>query len=359
VALDGGHRRQENTKQPLRISWVRAGIKEKPLLNHRSGTPHVPKLSEVLFEKKEHSFGSLAALPSNVEAIEAALLFSAGMNRLVALVGPSGWGKTHLLRAVSYRLSLDDGVYVEPASALEYLACPHRFESPAPLVLDDVQDALSKARQRLALRFALERRVRAGRPTILAFTSPKPSRQLRAFLPNARDWKIVAMGEPAADERVQLLNQMAAAEGLALSPRLTKVLADQMHGNGRTLAGALKRLRLSRSTWLDTGSTLQALGLLEPFFADNSGWDLKMRILRLAESSRARFGKVNPLDLALYTMLREAGLAESDVARAAAISNADVYQRTMRFQKQLETCEVTAANVRQFVELVVGSLAKD
>ncbi|MGV3613713.1 MAG: hypothetical protein ACO1SV_00140 [Fimbriimonas sp.] len=329
------------------------------MLNEFPGKTRSPKLSEVLFEKKEHSFGSLAALPSNVEAIEAALLFSAGMSRLVAIVGPSGWGKTHLMRAVSYRLSLDGTPFMEPASAQEYLASPHRFEATNALVLDDVQDTLSKSRQRLALRFALERRIRAGRPTILAFTSPKPSRQLKAFLPSARDWKIATMVEPAAAERVLLLNQMAAAEGLALSPRLVKVLADQMHGNGRTLAGALKRLRLSGSAWLDTGGTLRALGMLEPFFADNSGWDLKIRILRTAEASRAQFGKVNPIDMALYTMLREANLAEADVARSVSLTNADVYQRSMRFQKQMETCDVTRANLRQFVELVVGSLAKD
>lgn len=329
------------------------------MLNERPGTQYTPKLSEVLFEKKEHSFASLAALPSNVEAIEAALLFSAGMNRLVTVVGPSGWGKTHLMRAVAYRLSLDGGPFIEPASAQEYLASPHRFDSTAPLILDDVQDTLGRARQRLALRFALERRIRAGRPTILSFTAPKPTRQIRAFLPSARDWRISTMGAPAAAERVLLLNQMSAAESLALSPRLVKVLADQMHGNGRTLSGALKRLRLSGSTWLDTGGTLRALGLLEPFFADNSGWDLKMRILRIAEASRAQFGKVNPLDLAIYTMIREAGLAESDVARSTELTNADVYQRTVRFQKQLETCDVSRSNVRQFVELVVGSLAKE
>jgi hypothetical protein len=329
------------------------------LLNERPTIQNSPKLSEVLFERKEHSFASLAALPSNVEAIEAALLFSAGMNRLVTVVGPSGWGKTHLMRAVAYRLSLDGAPYVEPSSALEYLASPHRFDSTAPLILDDVQDTLGKARQRLALRFALERRIRAGRPTILSFTSPKATRQIRSFLPSARDWRVATMGAPVAAERVLLLNQMAAAENLALSPRLVKILADQMHGNGRTLSGALKRLRLTGSTWLDTGGTLRALGLLEPFFADNSGWDLKMRILRIAEASRAQFGKVNPLDLAIYTMIREAGLAESDVARATEATNGEVYQRTVRFQKQMETCDVSRANVRQFVELVVGSLAKD
>lgn len=311
----------------------------------------------MLFAKKEHSFGSLAALPSNVQAIEAALLFSAGLNPLVALVGPSGWGKSHLMRAVSYRLSLDSGSISEPINAAEFLANPNRNDPTAPLLLEDVQDVMAKARQRLALRFALERRVRGGRPTILTFTAPTISREIRSFLPNGRAWTIATMSEPASAERVLLLNQMATVEGLALGPRLVKVLASQMHGNGRTLSGALKRLRLSGVQWMDAGATVRALGLLEPFFADNSGWDLKMRILRIAEQNRARFSRVTPLDLALYTMLREAHLAEADVARAVGLTPADAYQRACRFQKQMESCEVTSLNVRQFFELVVDSIS--
>lgn len=316
-----------------------------------------PKLSEVLFERPEHSFGSLAAMPSNIEAIEAALMFSAGMANLVAVVGPSGWGKSHLLRAVAYRMSFDGGSCVEPISASDFLAISHRVDPSGPLVLDDVQDVLAKTRQKLALRVALERRTRAMRPTILSFTSAKPTRQLKAFLPSARDWTVVTMGEAISSERILLLNQLADAEGLLISPRLVRILAHHMLGDGRTLSGALKRLRLSGGTWMDTSSTLRALGVLEPFFADNSGWDLKMKILKLADRNRAQFGRHNPTDLAIYTMLREAGLAEADIARTANMTPAEVYQRASRFQKQLDVCEVTRANVAQFVELIVGSLA--
>ena len=48
------------------------------MLNERPTIQNSPKLSEVLFERKEHSFASLAALPSNVEAIEAADLRHVG-----------------------------------------------------------------------------------------------------------------------------------------------------------------------------------------------------------------------------------------------------------------------------------------
>lgn len=327
------------------------------MLNPNS-VPSAPRLSEILFERREPSFASLAALPSNVDAIEAALLFSIGRNRHVVIVGPSGWGKTHLMRAVAHRLSCD-GTPVEPMSAQQYVTSAACFDSSAPLVLDDVQDTLTKARQRLGLRIALERRIKANRPTILSFTNSKPNREIVSLLPSQRDWVIETMGEPMPAERVLVLDQMAKAEGLRMSPRLVRLLSDQMHGNGRTLSGALKRLRLFGVNWLDTPSTLRALGILEPFFRDNSSWDLKHRILRLAERNRAQFGKVNWLDLALYAMQHEAGLCEGDVARAANLSNGEVYQRTLRFQQQVEACDETAAYAMQFVELVVSSLARD
>ena len=62
-----------------------------------------PRLSEVLFETSRATFAAYAPLPSNVEAIDAALRFSAGHEILVALVGPSGWGKSHLLGAAALR----------------------------------------------------------------------------------------------------------------------------------------------------------------------------------------------------------------------------------------------------------------
>jgi hypothetical protein len=274
-------------------------------------------------------------------------------------VGPSGWGKTHLLEAVSYRLSHDMPSAPEPISATDFLANAARLETSGPLILDNVQEVLDKARLKLNLRIALERRVRMSRPTILAFTVPKASRQVRSFLPAGREWTLATMGAAEPAERVLLLNQMSNVEGLALSPSLIKVIAFQMHGNGRTLAGALKRLRLSGNTWLDSRATLRACGLLDPFFADNSSWDLKLKIQRAAEISRQQFSKVNATDMALYTMLHEAVLAEAEVARSVGIQPADAYQRAARFQKQILSDEIAAAYIRQFVDVVVESLPQE
>lgn len=302
------------------------------------------------------SFASLASLNSNTEAIEAALLFCAGHHPLAAIVGPSGWGKSHLLQAISNRLAID-GILAEPMSVHEFLANSGRADAPA-LLLDDVQDVLGKPRLRLDLRLALEKRARNDRHTFLAFTAPRVTRQIRGFLPEPRKWAIATMVEPVAEERAQLLAHMAKAEGLSLSPRLVRILAEQMLGNGRTFVGALKRLRMAGPNWMDADQTLRALGILDPFFTDNGSWDLKHKILRVAEGSKAQFTRSIHIDLALYTML-QAGLGEADVARAAKLSPAEVYQRAGRFRKQMETCDITPGYVGQFVELVVGSLARD
>lgn len=329
------------------------------MLNKTETVAPIPKLSQVLFERKETTFSSLAALPSNVEAIEAALMFSAGLSPLVALVGPSGWGKTHLLNAVAHRLAHDLYVLPEPISVCDFLSNPSRSEAACPLLLDDVQEAMGKSRAKMALRMHLERRVKCAKPTMLAFTAPKPSRALRTYLPSGRDWTVAAVGAAEPAERVLLLDQMSAGEGLALSAKLSKVIADQMLGNGRTLAGALKRLRLSGTTWLDADATLRAIGLLDPYFADNGAWDLKLRVLRVADSSKSLFPKTTVIDLALYTLLHVAGLSEIDVARAVNIEPAEAYLRASRFKLQLAESEANGVCVRQFIDLVVDELASE
>ncbi len=329
------------------------------VLNKIETVAPFPKLSEVLFERRESTFNSLAALPSNIDAIDAAVMFSAGLHPFVALVGPSGWGKTHLLKAVANRICMDVYVMPEPISVSEYLSNPPKGESSGHLLLDDVQEAMGRSRLKMNLRMNLERRVRCGKPTLLAFTGPRPSRAIRTFLPMSREWKIVTL--PAAEpvERVLLLHQMAAGEDLSLSPRLSKLIAEQMHGNGRTMSGALKRLRLSGTNWLDSSSSLRALGLLDPFFSDNGSWDLKLKILRVAESAAPQFSKVCVADLTLYTLLHEAGLSEVDVARVMGIEPSEAYLRATRFRAEIQTSESSRAAMRQFIELVLESLTKD
>jgi hypothetical protein len=327
------------------------------------GSGRSPRLSEVLFERPDRSFASIAALPSNVEAIDEGLRFSAGLSTFAVIAGPSGWGKSHLLAAVSHRLRSDFGREVEVQPVMQHLGISHLGPLPSDLpnvlLLDDCQEVFGRPRLRSLLRCELERRVRAGKPTLLSFTVPKVGRPLKTLLPSSREWAIHSVEAPDPAERVLLIQQMTISEGLTLSANLIRIIAFQMHGNGRTLAGALKRLRLSQPAWLDSRSTLRACGLLEPFFADNSAWDLRMRIHRQAEVSRAQFGRVQWSDLAVYTMLKEACLPEAAVARYMGMEPAEAYLRAVRFAKEVQEDPVIAGYVCQFVEQVVHLLAND
>lgn len=132
-----------------------------------------------------------------------------------------------------------------------------------------------------------------------------------------------------------------------------------MHGNGLTLSGALKRLRLSGTTWMDARATLRALGLLDPFFTDNGAWDLKLKVLKVAEQSKAHFSGVAMTDMALYTLLQEAGLSEIAIAGVAGVKPAQVYQRANHFKGQLGVSEANRASLRQFIDIVVDEVARE
>lgn len=272
-------------------------------------------------------------MPSNVEAIEAGLMFSAGMTKFLTILGPTGWGKTHLLEAVAYRLCRDLDYQPAIVTAEEFLDSGRNADVPYPLLLDEVQDALSKPRSSLQLRILLEKRVRAGRPTLLTMTGAKAPRALRFTLPNFREWVVVAMAAPQPEERHLLLRTLAQHDGLNLAPELLSILSNQVLGDGRTMVGALKILRLGGTDWVGSAGTLRALAVLDAFFTDNPHWDLKHGVLREAATYDCSLGRFCGQDMALSVLLLEAGFAESEVAHAAGLDPGEAYRRANRFAK--------------------------
>jgi hypothetical protein len=318
-----------------------------------------PTLAEVLFRGSARTFGTLAVLPSNVGSVEAALHFAIGLNSFSVIVGPSGWGKTHILECVSEKLSQRFKPTPLVMSATEWLSGSHSADPTLPLLLDDVQELTTRPRSRIQLRLALERRVRSGRPTMLAFTAAKRTRHLSAILPSAKDWMVGTISEPAPSERMLIIAQLAESQGLSLSTSLTKVIAQKMRGNGRTLVGALRRLRLHGPLWNDVSGTLKACGLLEPFFADSGSWDLRGHILAVSKTFDAEQFGVPIAELVAFTMLREAALCEVDVARSLKIEPGEAYARSARFEKQYRSSEPALLAVRNFSESVVEGLVTD
>ena len=316
-----------------------------------------PKLSDVLFLNSTHDFASLAGVPSNVEAVEAALTFAGGSNSFAALVGPTGWGKTHLMEAVAGHMQREEGCVVPIHNAMEWAVSRHGAHSREPLLLDNVQDALVRPKVRQGIRSALEKRVRNGLPTMLSFTANRPTRPLKSLLPCCQDWVVANIKAPDPRERMVVISQISTAEGVAISQGLARLLAYKMRGNGRTLVGALKRLRLYGPSWLDSRATLKACGILDPFFIDNSAWDLKEQIHRISNHSDFRHGRAS--DMAIFTMLREACLSEIDIAHFLGIEPSGVYQRSAKFEGQASLSEPIRAELNTFIEAIVDSLLRE
>lgn len=313
------------------------------------------RLSDVLFDSVGRSFGSFAALPSNVEAVESCLRFTAGDETFVLLVGPSGWGKSHLLTAVAARLGGLGGPPCERTPALEAALAPAASDPVGPLLLDDLEEVFTRSRCRVNLQVLLERRVRMGRPTMLAATMPRPSRAVRALLPG-RGWRVETVEAPLVSERNLLVRHLASAEGVALSPRLVEIIAREMHGDARTLLGAINRLRLSGEAWRDDRAALRALGILDCFFSDNPGWDLRERVVTFVETNRHLFPRASTRELAAYILLREARLNELDVARTLGFEPAEAFVKATRYESRRTHDPALDRYVETVADLVLTDL---
>jgi hypothetical protein len=318
----------------------------------------VPRLSDVLFARSDFGFDGLALLPSNLEAVEAATLFASGIHCLVAIVGPSGWGKSMILHGAAMQTT-SPGTTLNPPQVLcasDWVADLPRIDAQRPLILDNVQDILHKSRLKIQLRMALERRARAGKPTMLGFTMPKATRQLRGFLPFYREWVVATIGSPAPQEKEVIVRHMAAMAGLRLSSELVRILAAHLRGTGCTLAGALNTLRLQKTNWMDGRATLHACGILHAFFADNSAWDLRDRIYAEVRSRWSLTGTQRVRDLSLFLMLRVARLSETSVARYFDIEQAGAYSRALRFEDAMSGDNELAREVDLTIDNLVKTL---
>lgn len=288
----------------------------------------VVRLSDVLFARDRLGFASFVPLPSNASAFEAATLFANGLAPFVAIAGPSGWGKTHLLRAMTDTLRADWGTPAVVRSAAEWVAAAGRHDAGTPLVLDDVQDVLARPRLRQHFRRLLERRVQAGRPVALALTHERPERTWRSLLPMPHEWAQGWVRTPEATERILVLRGMAANEKVGLADALVRLLAQKAPGNGLTFAGALSRLRLIQDRWQDAPAILRACGILVPFLSDSRGWDLRDHVYDSVTAFWTRSRRplpVGPHEFAVYAMLELVGLPERDVAAYLQLDPGDAY----------------------------------
>ncbi len=315
------------------------------------------RLSSLVVPVSDTGFRVIAPLQTNVKVIEAVLLFATNHQNFVAITGASGCGKTVLLNAASDYLKANSAASVEMLSAEQFLKLENRIGLEKTLILDDCQHVLGKPKQYLRLRLALDRRVRGNRPTLVAFSSTTRDRRMNNLLPVPRKWCFETISEPDQFGRIALVHHLAKKERLNLSPLFTKIIGTKLLGNGRVVAGALQRLKLEKSEWTDSHQILRGCGLLDPYFADNSNWDLPHRILKTTNDVLTSESKVNALDLACYLMIHVAGLCEASVASYLETDPGRCYQQAARVAKMVKNDATIASLVHQCTETVLSRLA--
>lgn len=296
----------------------------------RSRVTQGGKLSDALFRPSAVDFANFAALPSNVRAVESSLLFANGLLPFVALVGPSGWGKTHLLACVSEVSKRRFGYEPITLSVPELQQDDPRLELPTPLLLDNGQAVLRNPRAKHRLRLALEHRIRSGKPTLIVFEQAKLSRWLKAFLPCTRLWSWSEIVEPTFSERALIVRRMAASLGVMLSDRLIWLMARYLPGNGQSLRGNLLRLSIVDSEWLTEDREHKALGLVFGAGVALEGWDLRDVIHEAVEVAARSFPEIAPndvLNLAVYVMAHRFGIREEHVAGYFGLTTGQAYFR--------------------------------
>ncbi|MBS1724035.1 MAG: hypothetical protein JSS66_13905 [Armatimonadetes bacterium] len=309
-------------------------------LMEQSAASSRPRLSDAVVGRSSAGFQNLTALPSNISAIEAAMRFVDGTCVFLALSGPSGWGKSHLLVAVTEQLNRAHPGSATVVSALQWLKQSGRDTVPV-LLIDDIQDVMSHPRTKYQFRRKLDLRVRTGRPTLVAWNQAHACKYCRSLLPSSRQWVFANIAEPRSGERELVVLQIASRMGLQLSKPIARLVAKHLHGNGRSISGALQRLRMAKSDWTLDNDVLEACGLLSPYLLGSEGWDPRDQVQEAVSGTLGGSeGGVRPSDVSCYLLLGEMGISESEVADFMRVSPSAVYTRAKNVRTSLSDPQV-------------------
>ncbi len=295
-------------------------------------------------------FSTLAALPSNLGAIEAGMRFANGTTPFIAILGSSGWGKTHLLESVRSYMVLQGTKVGEPVSAETYAQSPECVDEALPLLLDDVQDAHRNLRTRHELRRLLEQRVRSCRATMVAISDECTQKQLCTFLPCTRQWGIQTIDAPSVDEREMIVRQIAGAERVRLSRPVARILSRHLFGNGHSILGALHTLKHVRWDWSDRMAACEACGLLMPYIHGENGWDPRDIVWEAVSNTCPDQASVK--QVCAYLLLAVLGLSEYDTATFLGESPSKVYTMANGVKRHLDD-PLLARCIEQCQESVV------
>lgn len=279
-------------------------------------------------------------LPSNLEGLEAALMLGSGVSPFVAIVGPTGWGKSHLMRVAAEQSLSSFGVRPKIRQGCQ-LTRGGRWDLTGPLILDDVHLCLGRPREFQALRNALELRVRLGRPTMVCFTG-MTKHQIASMLPHMNCWTVAEVPLPHPEERQAILRMLVTQERLVLSDRLVRHLAKSIDGSGDALRGVVQRLGVSKADWTGAEDELLALGTVRPFLAQPHAplrW-VDCHVRRVIEPLGLEGYEDLATNLSIHILRKMMGIAESDVSQYYRIEPGDVFSIEHAFECALHDPKV-------------------
>lgn len=297
------------------------------------------RLSTVLCASTTMAVTQFTALPSNSRAIKLADHFVREIHPFAAVVGPSGWGKSELLQSVSCSLSELLGVDVPVISALAWAKSKEKARSGEFLLLDDLQDVFRHPRIKHQLKLKLRQRARFKRPTFVTMVGQSHELITQGIFSCPQSWRIESIHEPTCPEREFIVKQIAEAEKIRLSPQLTHLLAAHMNGNGRSIRGALLRLRLVKTDWTSLNDLGTASGILMPYLIGENGWDIR-DIVRDSVSlvcSQSGSGQLTETEICAYILRNDIQLREDEVATFLRVTPGQVYRQVQKAADLIKT----------------------
>ncbi|HWP30754.1 MAG TPA: DnaA/Hda family protein [Fimbriimonadales bacterium] len=288
------------------------------------------------------SFSGIAEFDSNRSALNVARAFAQGFTSFAAIVGPSGWGKTLLLHSTEKALQKRFPGDVKRLSCSDFLSNAQLYQKTRVLILDDVQEIYHSLKNRQLFFRHLEQRIRTGKPTFLA-ASPNGLTTLRSLLPSPSRWQVVTLDEPNIEEKVSAVREICHLEGIHLRPEAIRLIAKSVAGNGRSLLGALTRLKISVGNKLKRLDPLRLMGLLEPYLAEKTYAHLKeLTEEAISRCMNLRICKGKPkcsLMLAIYILRGVAEIGEEKVATLLDVAPGEVFRLYKQCERALKDGE--------------------
>ncbi|MFM9872195.1 MAG: hypothetical protein ACKVQS_01875 [Fimbriimonadaceae bacterium] len=196
----------------------------------------------------------------------------------------------------------------------------------------------------------LELRLRRNLPTMVCTAGNFSSAiRLRVMTPG-HEWHLAQILAPSPIERQCIAHQIALCEKIKLHQSIESLLATHLNGNGRSMRGAMLRLKLIRSDWLSNNDFAEACGILMPFLIGEDGWDPRdivtdaVNHVFLAWPESPPISKRAALAYILNQLIR---LSEEDVAGFLRISTGQVYRHCRNVRDKLD-----CPHSSEFVEIV-------